>query len=269
MDQYYVTPDGQIAALPRRSFFDRLTSGLYDASVEYRRPGGGQEARLARTQPLTSALNQFGSQKRTFDQENSVLGRRQEFDAGQNELARAVQKAIADADRKQRADEFAKKHELDTRAEDRLTLDRNLKGWDTAKQFMMEQPKINAEIEAAQARAAASRAEAGWYGARETSALQEQQPATPELLALIAAVANNPQVTEAIKANPGLTNQPVSVFDMVSRYRPGNSGNLGLDPAIAERLFGGGGTPKAGPQINMAPGMTNRVGRVSASSLNP
>lgn len=89
MDQFYVTPDGQIAQLPRRSFLDRLTSGLYDASVEFRRPGGGQEARLARTQPLTSALNQYGQQKRSFDQQANILGRTQEFSAGQNALDRA------------------------------------------------------------------------------------------------------------------------------------------------------------------------------------
>lgn len=259
MDQFYVTADGQIAQLPRRSFLDRLTSGLYDASVEYRKPGGGQEARLARTQPLTSALNQYGQQRREFDQQNSVLDRRQGFEAGQSTLDRdlrtklaadelAQQKALAAARLAQDQTQFQATHGLAQDAENRLALGQNLKGWDTARQMMIDLPKVQAEIERLKAVAANDRAQEGLYKA-QTSALS--QTVSPEALALMGAV--NPKLAPVIAANPGMTNMPVSTLGKALAAREGTSGRM--DPETLRMLLGG-------QEPLSAPVSTNTVQRI-------
>lgn len=258
MDQFYVTADGQIAQLPRRSFLDRLTSGLYDASVEYRKPGGGQEARLARTQPLTSALNQYGQQRREFDQQGSMLDKRQGFEAGQSTLDRdlrtklaadelAQQKALAEARLAQDRTQFQATHGLAQDAENRMMLGQNLKGWDTARQMMIDLPKVQAEIEWNKARAANDRAQQKLYEA-ETSALS--QTTSPEALALLGAI--NPSLAPVIAANPGMTNMPVSTLGKVLSAREGKSGRL--DPEMFRLL--------TGQEMPSAPVSTNTVQRI-------
>jgi hypothetical protein len=243
MDNYYVTPDGTIAKLPQRSLFDRLTSGLYDASVEYRKPGGGQEARIGRNQSLTSALNRYGEQKRSFGQEDSVLNRTQAFTAEQDRIKRDENWALADfaagqqaerdrLKREQDAAQFAATQGLAAQAENRLQLGQNLRGWDTAKQFMFEQPKIASEIEWNKARAGAESAQQKLYEAR---AAAEGQKITPEELALLSAI--NPKLTSAIIANPGLTNSTMNALGTILRAREGTSGQL--DPALLQQLLGG------------------------------
>lgn len=255
MDNYYVTPDGQLAQLPRRSVLDRLTSGIYDASVEWRKPGGAQEARLGRTQPLTSALNQYGSQKRDFDQQNALLGKRQEFDAGQSILDRAAREKLAADElvaRQRLADQRLAQDERQFQAtEGRLNLGQNLKGWDTARQFMIEQPRIQAEIEWNKARASSEAAQQELYKARALDVETGNRPTTAAELALLSAVANNPQITSAIQTNPSLTNMPVSTLGTILRARPGMSGT---DPELIKRWFGpDAGTSSPAPSGTNAP----------------
>lgn len=255
MDQFYVTPDGQIAQLPRRSFLDRLTSGLYDASVEFRRPGGGQEARLARTQPLTSALNQYGQQRREFDQQGGILERRQGFESEQSALDRAMrtklaadelaqQRALTQARLAQDQSQFQATHGLAREAESRMQLGQNLKGWDTARQMMIEYPQVQAQIELNKARAANDLAQQKLYEA-QTSALS--QTVSPEALALMGAL--NPKLTPAIAANPGLTNMPVATLGKVLAAREGTSGQM--NPLLTEMLLGG---QRSGPQLRSMQG---------------
>lgn len=225
MDNYYVTPDGQIAQLPKRSFFDRLTSGLYDATVEYRKPGGGQEARLARTQPLTSALNQYGQQKRSFDQEANMLGKTQEFSAGQNTLDRDNRWALADFEAGRRAEADRLRREQDAQQFQAVQGLNEAKRFDdiynTNRKFIAEQELLplqrqltQSQIDenTAQAEAAKKLAE---YRAM-TSAL-ERGELTPEVWAVAQAL------------NPALATIPMprmtySQFGDVSRVRPGSSG---------------------------------------------
>lgn len=273
MDQYYVTPDGQIAALPRRSFFDRLTSGLYDASVEWRRPGGGQEARLARTQPLTSALNQFGSQKRDFDQQNALLGRRHEFEAGQNTLQRDNAWSIADFEagrrmeaerlkREQATAQFEATHGLAKKAQDLREMERYDKIYNENRQIANELETSPLKLELLRAQIAEKIADA--EAARELAAYRNstsaiaRQDVSPDAWRVYAAA--NPNFQQfTTNAPAGITHGMVKT---AGDLRPGSAGNLGLNTDILQALG-------VAPQISTAPGMTNRVGRVSASSLNP
>lgn len=211
MDQFYVTPDGQIAQLPKRSFMDRLTSGLYDASVEWRKPGGAQESRLARNQPLTSALNQYGAQKRGFDQEGAILDKRLGFDAGQSEIERnlkaklaadelAARKAEADARLGQGERHFNATHGLAVRQADDAQIDRNMRDWNTAKTFMVEMPRVQSQIKMDEARAAEALALAEYNKARVTSALRDAQRISP----------NTAQIIKTLR--PEFKDVPVEVF---------------------------------------------------------
>lgn len=241
MDNYYVTPDGQIAKLPQRSFLDRLTSGLYDASVEYRKPGGGQEARLARTQPLTSALNQYGAQKREFDQQGGILERRQGFESEQSALDRAMREKLANEARELEKAKLAQDAAQFNATDSRLTLGQNLKGWDTARQFMMERPQIESQIEWNKARADAERAQMALYNAQ---AAAMDQKVAPELLSLLSAV--NPKLTSAIQQNPGLTNVSVNALGKILGAREGTSGQV--SPELIAQLLGGGAPAVSTPR---------------------
>lgn len=250
MDQFYVTPDGQIAQLPRRSFLDRLTSGLYDASVEFRRPGGGQEARLARTQPLTSALNQYGQQQRGFTQEEKMLGKQQEFTAGQNTLNRDNQWAISDfeagramerarLEREARAKEFEAVQGL-------REMERFDKIYEGNRKFATEMEMLPLQRQLTQSQIAENAAQA--QAAEElakyrlaTSAL-EGQTVSPQAMAIAAAL--NKELAPFTNAPVGLT---YGQLGTISRLRPGTSGAMPFD------LFGGGG------QINTTPSGTNAL----------
>lgn len=179
-----------------------------------------------------------------------MLGKQQEFAAGQNTLNRDNQWAMADfeagramerarLEREARAKEFEATHGLAQRVEDRMTLDRNMKGWDTAKTFMMEMPKNQAEIERLKAVAANEAAQQKLYEA-QTSALS--QTVSPEALALMGAL--NPKLAPVIAANPGMTNIPVSTLGKVLAAREGTSGQM--NPEILKLLLGdqvGAGAP--------------------------
>jgi hypothetical protein len=263
MDNYYVGPDGQIMQLPKRSFLDRLTSGLYDASVEWRKPGGAQESRLNRTQPLTSALNQYGAQQRTFGQEDAMLDRRQGFESDQARLEREAReklqndeldarRALQEQKLAQDAAQFNATHGLAARAEDRLTLGQNMRGWDTARQTMIDMPRADAQVQADLARAKAEEAHARLLEAQITSALRDQGMVTPGMAQAVSLI--RPELFKDPGAINTLTNLTQGQL-MDLNIRPAGTSGTGMSPEVIQRLLGN-------PVPMPGGGGTNRVGKL-------
>lgn len=261
MDQFYVTADGQIAQLPRRSFLDRLTSGLYDASVEYRKPGGGQEARLARTQPLTSALNQYGQQRREFDQQNSVLDRRQGFEAGQSTLDRelrtklaadelAQQKALAEARLAQDKTQFQATHGLREAERFDKIYEGNRKFATEMENLPYQRSLWQSQIGETLANTSALQQHGGLYEAQMKEAALMATPIPPD-------------AARAIEKDRGMAPGSIPYGVTYGQIRALSTGFAGKSGTIPFELFNNNG---AGLQLNTTPGATNTIKRITGDN---